>query len=336
MKTIAIVILNWNGEKFLKQFLPGVVKHSLVPNFNVEVIIADNGSTDGSVVWLQTNFPNIRLIQLDKNYGFTGGYNLALKQVNADYYLLLNSDIEVPDGWLIPLAKFMDTTPTAAACMPKLISYSNRDEFEYAGAAGGYLDFFGYPFCRGRILNVIEKDQGQYDDTKEIFWATGACLLVRAKEFWNAGGLDDDFFAHMEEIDLCWRLKRQGYSIWCVGTSKVFHVGGGTLSTDNPRKVYFNHRNNLVMLTKNLSRKSFMPVLIFRLFLDGFSGLAYAMGGKPKFTWSVVKAHLYFYKTFFFTVKKRRDFKMPKISLYRKSILFQFFVMRRKQYSQLP
>jgi GT2 family glycosyltransferase len=336
MKRVAIVILNWNGKHFLEKFLPGVVENSSVPNFRVDIIIADNGSTDGSSDWLRKNYPNIQLIEFDINYGFTGGYNRALSQIEADYYLLLNSDIDVPKGWLIPLVELMERNLSAAACMPKLISYNNRNEFEYAGAAGGYLDFLGYPFCRGRILNVVEEDLGQYDSTQEIFWATGACLLVRSGEYWNAGGLDEDFFAHMEEIDLCWRLKRQGYSIWCVPTSVVYHVGGGTLSSNNPRKVYFNHRNNLSMLLKNLSRHSLIPVILFRLVLDGFSAVGYAVTGKPAFTWSVAKAHFHFYKNIMKTIRKRRAFKKPKISLYRNSILYQFFVKMRRKYNQLP
>ncbi|PKP38529.1 MAG: hypothetical protein CVT98_05005, partial [Bacteroidetes bacterium HGW-Bacteroidetes-15] len=239
MKSIAIVILNWNGKKFLEQFLPGVVENSHLEGFMVTIYVADNASTDNSTEWVKEHAPSVKIISLDRNYGFTGGYNRALKQIESDYYLLLNSDIQVERNWLLPMVNFMEDTPSAAACMPKILSYNEPTKFEYAGAAGGYLDFLGYPFCRGRILNVVEEDKGQYNNVKEVFWATGACMLVRANEFWNAGGLDDDFFAHMEGIDLCWRLKRQGYSIWCVPQSKVSHVGGGTLSSNNPRKVYF-------------------------------------------------------------------------------------------------
>lgn len=335
MKRIAITILNWNGKNFLEKFLPNVIQHSIVDGYGVEVVVADNGSTDGSVQWLETNHPNVRLIKFDKNYGFTGGYNLALSQIGSDYYLLLNSDVEVEAGWLRPLIEFMESNPNAAACMPKMLSYAKRNEFEYAGAAGGFIDFLGYPFCRGRILNVVEEDNGQYNDVKEVFWATGACMLVRANEFWNAGGLDPDFFAHMEEIDLCWRLKRQGFSIWCVPQSIVYHVGGGTLDPNNPRKVYFNHRNNLLMLFKNLSRRSLVPVILFRLVLDGLSAVLYALSGKPKFTLSVLKAHLYFHKNILKTVKKRRQFKYPKIHLYRNSIVFQFFISQKRVFSKL-
>jgi GT2 family glycosyltransferase len=336
MRSIAIVILNWNGKHYLEQFLAGVVANSAVPNVEVEVIVADNGSTDGSVDWIKQTFETVRIIELDKNYGFTGGYNLALKQVNTDYYILLNSDIDVPKGWLEPMANFMESTPNAAACMPKMLNYSKPNEFEYAGAAGGYLDMFGYPFCRGRILNVTEEDKGQYNSIQEIFWATGACLMVRASEYWNAGGLDDDFFAHMEEIDLCWRLKRQGYSIWCVPQSVAYHVGGGTLASNSPRKVYFNHRNNLSMLLKNLSRLSLIPVLLFRLILDGLAAGGYLVTGKPAFVLSVLKAHMHFYKNSPRIIRKRRAFKNPKISLYPHSIIYQFFVRMRRKYSELP
>jgi GT2 family glycosyltransferase len=335
MKKIAIVILNWNGIKYLQQFIPNVVKYSKADNFQVDVIVADNGSTDGSIEWLTSNYPNVRTILFDKNHGFTGGYNLALKQVIADYFLILNSDIEVTEGWLTPLLGFMESTPNAAACMPKLLSYHQPSKFEYAGAAGGFIDFLGYPFCRGRILNVVEDDNNQYNNDLEIFWTTGACMLIRSEQFWEAGGFDNDFFAHMEEIDLCWRLKRLGYSIWCIPKSKVYHVGGGTLAANNPRKVYFNHRNNLMMLLKNLSRQSLIQVLVFRYILDIATAFLYLITGKPRFTWSVIKAHLYFLNSIVKTVRKRRRFKHPKLSLYRNSIILQFFFLNKKRFSQL-
>lgn len=336
MKSIAIVILNWNGKEFLQKFLPGVVDYSAVDSFLVKVVVADNGSTDGSTQWVKANLPSVEVIELEKNFGFTGGYNRALKQVEADYFLLLNSDVQVEPHWLMPLVGFMESNQQAAACMPKILSYNNPQLFEYAGAAGGYIDFLGYPFCRGRLLNILEEDKGQYDTVQEVFWATGACMLVRASEYWNAGGLDDDFFAHMEEIDLCWRLKRQGYSIWCVPQSRVFHVGGGTLTANNPRKVYFNHRNNLLMLIKNLSRRSFVPVILLRILLDLGSALVYGITGKPKFTWALIRAHIHVIKASLKTIRKRRQFKQPKLSLYRRSVVFEFFFMGRKKYSDLP
>lgn len=336
MKTIAIVILNWNGRHFLERFLPGVIQNSQLDSHRVEVIVADNGSTDDSIAWLKATFPTIRTIEFSQNHGFTGGYNLALKEVEPDYYLLLNSDIEVEPGWLKPMLDFMDSTPHAAACMPKVLSQTHRNKFEYAGAAGGFIDLFGYPFCRGRILNVIEDDNGQYDRITEVFWVTGACMLVKSKPFWEAGGLDPDFFAHMEEIDLCWRLKRRGYSVWCIPKSKVYHVGGGTLPNNNPRKVYFNHRNNLAMLLKNLNRSRLIPVMVTRYFLDIASAFGYALTGKPSFSWSVLKAHLYFARWAIRIIKKRREIKEPKIAVYPYSIIFQFFVRKRRIYSQLP
>ncbi len=336
MKRVAVVILNWNGEKLLKQFLPGVIEHSTHSEFGVDVIVADNNSTDNSVQWLTENYPNIRVVVLNKNYGFAGGYNQALKQIKAEYFVLLNSDVSVGKNWLEPLIGFMEQTPEAAACMPKIIDYKNPEKFEYAGAAGGFLDFLGYPFCRGRILNIIEDDNGQYDETKEIFWATGACMLVRSKEFIKSEGFDEDFFAHMEEIDLCWRLKRQGHSIWCVPASKVYHVGGATLSKISARKVYYNHRNNLLMLLKNLSSRSLMPVLFIRLLLDNASALGYAISGKPNLTWSVFKAHAYFFKRLKKNLKKRKQQKHPRISLYKSSILIHYFIKRNRKFSELP
>ncbi|MDD4384621.1 MAG: glycosyltransferase family 2 protein [Bacteroidales bacterium] len=336
MKSIAIVILNWNGLGHLKQFLPSVIANSKVEGFTVDVVVADNGSTDDSVQWLNTLTESIKIICLDKNYGFTGGYNRALKQINSDYYVILNSDVEVNNNWLEPMASFIEQNPNVAACMPKLNSYAAPKYFEYAGAAGGYIDFLGYPFCRGRVLNIVEQDNGQYNEAKEIFWATGACIMVRATDFWSVGAFDEDFFAHMEEIDLCWRLKRSGKSIWCIPNASVLHVGGGTLAVNNPQKAYFNHRNNLLMLLKNLSRQSIVPVMLVRFLLDYASAFSYLITGKPKFTWSVIKAHSYFFGKCFSFVKKRRMFKHPKIKLYPTSILLQFFVFKRKLFSTLP
>ncbi|HNV81480.1 MAG: glycosyltransferase family 2 protein [Tenuifilaceae bacterium] len=336
MKSIAIVILNWNGKHYLEQFLHRVVQHSILSTHRVEVVVADNGSNDGSVAWLKNQMPAIRIIEFDKNHGFAGGYNLALKQIDADYYLLLNSDIKVEEGWLQPLVNFMDANPMAAACSPKILSFHEPEKFEYAGAAGGFIDLYGYPFCRGRILSTIEKDEGQYDEAAEVFWASGACLLINAKTYWEAGGFDPDFFAHMEEIDLCWRLKRLGYSVWCIPQSKVFHVGGGTLPNNSPRKVYLNHRNNLVMLLKNLDRKKLFSTMAVRYSLDIASVFGYALGGKPQFSWAVVRAHLYVIRRTIGIIKKRRAIKEPKIAIYPYSIVWQYFIKRRRVYSQLP
>lgn len=251
MKT-AVVILNWNGEKFLQKFLPGLL-HS-VQGKDAEVIVADNASTDGSMRLMLYDFPKVKTIRFSKNYGFTGGYNRALFQTDAQYYVLINSDIEVHDGWLDPLVEWMDTHPECGICAPKLHSYQDRDMFEYAGAAGGYIDRFGYPFCRGRVLGRVEKDRGQYDTAEPVFWASGACLMVRSALYRKLGGLDERFFAHQEEIDLCWRAQLEGYSIVTVPGSTVWHVGGGTLPADSPWKLYLNFRNNLLMLENNLGK----------------------------------------------------------------------------------
>ena len=251
---IAVVILNWNTEGFLKKFLPGLL-HSVRNVEGAEVIVADNDSTDGSMTLMRELFPDVRTIEFDNNCGFTGGYNRAFAQIDAEYFLLINSDIEVTDGWLEPLAEWMDSHPECGACSPKLHSWYERDTFEYAGAAGGYIDRYGYPFCRGRILNKVEKDCGQYDIADpDVFWASGACLMVRSSVYNRLGGLDSRFFAHMEEIDLCWRMQLEGYSICVIPESTVYHVGGGTLPSTSPFKLFLNYRNNLLMLENNLAK----------------------------------------------------------------------------------
>lgn len=262
---VAVVILNWNGEKMLAKYLPTLLQHL---QESVEVYVADNASTDGSVALLKEKFPTVKRILLDKNWGFAEGYNQALRQINATYYILLNSDIEVSSGWLSPLITWMDAHPETAACQPKLLSIRQRDYFEYAGACGGFIDKYGYPFCRGRVFDVVEKDEGQYDEVCPILWATGACLMIRATDYWKVGGLDGRFFAHNEEIDLCWRLRAMGREIYCVPESKVYHVGGGTLPKNNPMKTYLNFRNNLTMLYKNLETDELQHVMRVRWWLD--------------------------------------------------------------------
>lgn len=262
---VAVVILNWNGEKMLAKYLPTLLQHL---QESVEVFVADNASTDGSVALLKEKFPTVKRILLDKNWGFAEGYNQALRQINATYYILLNSDIEVSSGWLSPLITWMDAHPETAACQPKLLSIRQRDYFEYAGACGGFIDKYGYPFCRGRVFDVVEKDEGQYDEVCPILWATGACLMIRATDYWKVGGLDGRFFAHNEEIDLCWRLRAMGREIYCVPESKVYHVGGGTLPKNNPMKTYLNFRNNLTMLYKNLEADELPHVMRVRWWLD--------------------------------------------------------------------
>ncbi len=264
-KSLSIVILNWNGAAMLRRFLPSVISHSAGL---ADIVVADNASTDNSLEVLRTEFPGVRLVALDSNYGFAEGYNRALREVESDLYLLLNNDVEVTANWLCPLLGFMASHPECAACQPKLLSETARDTFEYAGAAGGYIDRYGYPFCRGRLFGTVENDHGQYDDVAEVLWATGACLLIRRDDYWKAGGFDSRFFAHNEEIDLCWRLNNLGRKVYCVPQSKVFHVGGGTLSKGNPKKTFLNFRNNLTMLYKNLPDSELACVMAVRRVLD--------------------------------------------------------------------
>ncbi|MDY4626938.1 MAG: glycosyltransferase family 2 protein [Prevotella sp.] len=271
MTKVAIVILNWNGKQMMMSYLPSVIQYS---REEASIIVADNASTDGSVQWLREHHPEVRVIELDKNYGFAEGYNRALKQVEAQYYVILNSDVQVTHHWLTPLIENMDAHEEVAACQPKLLSVADNDSFEYAGAAGGFIDRFGYPFCRGRIFDTVEQDQGQYDEDAEILWATGACLMIRSADFWRAGGFDGRFFAHNEEIDLCWRLHDMGRKIYCYPDSEVFHVGGGTLPKNNPMKTYLNFRNNLTMLYKNLPESDFHYVLRMRWLLDYVAAFA--------------------------------------------------------------
>lgn len=265
MKKVAIVILNWNGEAMLRRFLPSVLKHSAAV---ADVVVADNASTDGSLALLKSEFSAVRTILLDRNYGFAEGYNRALEQVQNDYYVLLNSDVAVTDGWLDTLIGFMDEHTETAACQPKLLAEHDHSLFEYAGASGGFIDRYGYPFCRGRLFDSVEADKGQYDDVCEVMWATGACLMIRRDDYWRVGGLDGRFFAHNEEIDLCWRLRNLGRKIYCVPQSQVFHVGGGTLPKSNPMKTYLNFRNNLTMLYKNLPETELRHVMRVRCWLD--------------------------------------------------------------------
>lgn len=265
MDKIAVVILNWNGRKMLEKYLNSVVDNLTE---GAVVYIADNASTDDSLDFLKNNYPEVKTILLEKNWGFAGGYNKALKQIEAKYYVLLNSDIEVTPHWLTPLVEFMDNNADVAACQPKLLSYNNRKAFEYAGAAGGFIDRLGYPYCRGRVFDTVEDDNGQYNTRKEIMWATGACLFIRAEDYWDCGGLDDRFFAHNEEIDLCWRLRIKGKKIFCLPESSVYHLGGGTLPKGNPMKTFLNFRNNLTMLYKNLPDDELASVMRWRWLLD--------------------------------------------------------------------
>lgn len=265
MEKLAIVILNWNGKQMLQTYLPKVLACS---RDEAVVYVADNASTDDSLAMLNEKFPEVRQIVLDKNWGFADGYNKALARVDAEYYVLLNSDVEVTPGWLTPLVSFMDAHPEVGACQPKLLSVADKSKFEYAGACGGFLDRYGYPYCRGRVFDTVEQDNGQYDDIHEVLWTTGACMMVRSKDYWAVNGLDGRFFAHNEEIDMCWRMRMMGRQLFCIPQSKVYHVGGGTLPKGNPMKTYLNFRNNLTMLYKNLPEKELRYVMRVRWFLD--------------------------------------------------------------------
>lgn len=338
MKKISVILLNWNGRKLLGEFLPTVLLHSL--SDECEVIIADNGSDDDSVEFLKTNFPDVPLILLDKNYGFADGYNKAIQQVNSEYVVLLNSDVETTENWAQTLTDFMDAHPDVAAVQPKIRAYKNKNQFEYAGAAGGFIDVYGYPFCRGRILEVLEEDNGQYDSVLPIFWATGACMCIRRKDYTEAGGLDARFFAHMEEIDLCWRLNARGKKVMCVPQSVVYHVGGASLSKENPKKTYLNFRNNLLMIYKNVEPNVFLKTFVTRYFLDFLAYIHLLLQGNFKNAHSVIEAHADFLKMRSSYKHIRRE-NLRKASVkyidtqYHKSILWSFYLKGKKTYSSV-
>ena len=338
MAKVAIVILNWNGQAMLAKYLPNVIEYS---RQDAEVWVADNCSSDQSMRLLETQFPQVKTIVLEQNFGFAEGYNRALKQIEAEYYILLNSDVEVSHHWLTPLIEFMDSHPQVAACQPKLLAEYDKDSFEYAGACGGFLDKYGYPFCRGRIFNMVERDNGQYDYQQEILWATGACMMIRSKDYWDAGGLDGRFFAHNEEIDLCWRLRLMGRQIYCIPESEVYHVGGGTLPKSNPMKTFLNFRNNLTMLYKNLSDNELKKVMRMRWFLDYLAAFEMLIMGR---NWGDFKAVFKARKAFKvwradFDEDRRRiqasrqETEIPQI--YQKSILWQYYAKGKKTFKDL-
>jgi GT2 family glycosyltransferase len=338
MTKTAVIILNWNGIHYLRQFLPIVCKHTDLPG--TEIIVVDNGSSDDSVSFLRSTFPTVKVIEFKQNYGFAMGYCKALASIQATYYVLLNSDVEVSPGWLEPLIETMEANPVLGACMPKLLSHDQHNYFEYAGASGGFIDRFGYPFCRGRILSTLENDNGQYNDFRNIFWASGACMFIRAEAYSKAGGLDCEFFAHMEEIDLCWRMHRLGYTIAVVPQSTVYHVGGGTLPNNTPLKLYLNYRNNLFLLFKNLPVFQLIPVIFIRMLLDGMSALTYLCSGSGRFFVAVIRAHLAFQRRIPLLIKMRRQLRgtvrTGKFSeIYPGSIVFDFFIRRKRYFSQL-
>ena len=320
MKT-AIALLNWNGKNWLQKFLPGVVLHS--PEADIYVI--DNASTDGSVDFVRTNFPEVKIIENKENHGFAAGYNEGLKNIEADIFCLLNTDVEVTENWLTPVLGLFEQNPDIAAIQPKILDYNRRNYFEFAGAAGGFIDNLGYPYCRGRMFDHIEQDLGQYDDESEIFWASGCCLFIRADDFWAQNGFDERFFAHQEEIDLCWRLKNSGKKIFYTSKSTVYHVGGGTLNKQSPRKTFLNIRNNCSMLVKNLPVSAILWVLLCRLILDGLAAVHFGLKmGFPHF-WAVAQAHFSFYKQIPGTVARRQK---QQISQYyvQKWIIFKHFL----------
>lgn len=338
MTKIAVVILNWNGMQFLERFLPDVIKYST--GGGIEIWVADNCSTDNSTEFLKDRFPNVKLVKFDQNYGFAGGYNRAFSFIKAEYYILLNSDVEVTPEWTSPILKLMESDRNIAACMPKIKDLNRREYFEHAGAAGGFIDFLGYPFCRGRIFDVIERDSGQYDDEREIFWATGACMMVRAADWHGAGGFDERFFAHMEEIDLCWRLKNDQKKIRVVPSSVVYHLGGGTLPASNPKKTWFNFRNSLLMLLNNLPPGR-LYLLLVRMFLDWLSVFRFIVSFSFSNAFAVIKSHISFLMLFPEYYRKRRMLllKNRKIIMHReifkKSIVIRFFILGKKYFSML-
>lgn len=338
MDKVAVVILNWNGSQMLRQFLPSVIRHSQVPG--VRVVVADNASTDDSVALLQREFPEVQLVRLDRNYGFADGYNRALQQVEAEYGVLLNSDVEVTAHWLEPMIAYLDAHPEVAGCQPKILSWHRKTHFEYAGACGGFIDRYGYPFCRGRLMGMVEEDMGQYDEPISVFWATGAALFIRLTDYREAGGLDGRFFAHMEEIDLCWRLRARGRGLVCLPQSTVYHVGGGTLKKESPRKTYLNFRNNLLMLYKNLSPEEWGGVQRMRAVLDYVAALSFVLKFQFSNAWAVIRARRDFRRmqpsfeaSRLENLACTRHFSLPE--QFSGSLLWQFYVRGKKTFSQL-
>ena len=337
-RKVAVVILNWNGRTLMEEFLPSVI--TFTPSTWADVIVADNGSTDGSIEMLKAKFPTVRIIRLEKNYGFAEGYNQALKQIGHEYTVLLNSDVEVTPGWLDAPIAAMDADRTIAAAQPKIRAQRNKMYFEYAGAAGGYMDRYGYPYCRGRVLHVVEKDDGQYDTPADLLWATGACLFIRTSVYKEAGGLDAGFFAHQEEIDLCWRLRARGHRIVCTPASIVYHVGGATLNTESPRKTFLNFRNNLLMLYKNLPEKELKHVMRVRFWLDYIAAAKFLLGGHYPNARAVYEARKAFHEQMPAYEPARRDnmakMRLADIPELRKgSLSLAFYLLGKKKFNQL-
>ena len=338
MKKVAIIILNWNGKKLLQEFIPSVIQYT--DKAVADVIVADNNSDDDSVSFLKTNYPDVSIIQLTENFGYAEGYNQALKKITYEYYILLNSDVEVTEGWLTPLIEYLDNHLEVAALQPKILSQRDKQYFEYAGASGGFIDKYGYPFCRGRIFDSVEKDVHQYDTPIEIFWASGACMAIRAEDFHDCGGFDSTFFAHMEEIDLCWRLNARGRKLMCIPQSTVYHVGGATLDEESPRKTFLNFRNNLLMLYKNLPEDRLKHVMRTRTILDRIAALQMYLKGKKENAKAIIDAIKEFNQIKRQYTATRKDnlnrTTAPIIhSIYPQSILWSYFIKKRKHFGQL-
>ena len=331
MKT-AVVILNWNGKKLLEQFLPPIVTFS---SEVADIYVADNASTDNSIGYIKEHFPSVKIIENTSNGGYAKGYNDALQSVKADMYCLINSDVEVTEGWLQPVINVFNDEENTAIIQPKLLDYKNKEYFEYAGAGGGFIDLYGYPYCRGRIFNHLEKDEGQFDDIAQIFWASGACFFIRANVYHKLGGFDEDYFAHQEEVDLCWRTQNEGYQIKYVGASTVFHVGGATLQETHPHKTFLNFRNSLLNVIKNVPKQWFLFVVFSRLILDGVAGLKFFVELRPIHTLAVMKAHFSVYRSFFKFLKKRKMLQKKYDYNLHTSIVWQYFLLRRRKFRQL-
>lgn len=337
MLETAVVILNFNGREYLEKFLPGVIKNST----EAKVIVVDNASTDDSIGFLNKNFPDLEILALSTNKGFTGGYNEALSKIEAEIFVLLNTDVEVTHGWITPIVTLMEEDKSIAACQPKILSYNEKDKFEYAGAAGGFIDYLGFPFCRGRLFQSLENDSGQYNDVRQVFWASGACLFLRKKAFEDIGGFDQDYFAHMEEIDLCWRMQNAGLKIFYNGNSTIYHVGGGTLSRSNPKKTYLNFRNGLSMFLKNEKPLRLWWKLPTRGFLDMVAMVKFTLFDSWKDGLAVLKAHWYFWLRLGTGIKKRRNAKKhwsvrsPKLIVYRGFVVLDYYLMGKKKFEQL-
>ena len=331
MKT-AIVILNWNGQKLLEQFLPSIVNFSAE---HADIYVADNASTDTSIAFVKEFYPSVKIVENTTNGGYAKGYNDALQYIDADVYCLINSDIEVSKNWLPPILDIFTTEKNTAIVQPKILDFKDKTTFEYAGAGGGFVDLYGYPYCRGRVFNKLEKDSGQFNDVSDVFWASGACLFIRSEVYHQLGGFDEDYFAHQEEIDLCWRTQNEGHNIKYVGTSTVYHVGGATLQETNPHKTYLNFRNSLLNVVKNVPKKWFLFVVFSRLLLDGVAGMKFVLELRPIHTLAIVKAHFSFYRNFFKFLKKRKILQKRADYNLHTSVVWQYFILGRRRFKDL-